>query len=169
MLRNFLEDQKSLTTLSHRPSSSTHVIDGTGLPCKETLPNPTTLDTSAALLRELARADLELWNSVKRLQYFSENPREEDELATFVALTGFGPLESLSIERWQEKTHIGMDVAIIVACVAAQMPNLKYLRIMDYTYVVCLFIPKVLLLTTAISSETAIKSPSSPSQCVSPA
>ena len=58
-----------------------------------------------------------------------------------------------------------MDVVIIVACVAAQMPNLKYLRIMDYTYLVRLFISKIplLTLTKAISSETATKSPSSPS------
>ena len=60
------------------------------------------------------------------------------------------------------------DVAIIVACIAAQMPNLKYLRIMDYAYLVRLFISKILLLTKAISSETATKSPFSPSQCVSP-
>ena len=56
-----------------------------------------------------------------------------------------------------------MEVVIIVACIAAQMPNLKYLRIMDYIYLV-----KIPLLTKAISSETATKSPSSPSQCVSP-
>ena len=68
-------------------------------------------------------------------------------MATFVALTSFGPLESLSIERWQEQTQLGMVVAIIVACVAAQMPNLKYLRIMDYTYLVRLFTPQFFLLT----------------------
>ena len=169
MLRDFLESQKSLITFSHRPSSSAHIIDGTRLPRKETLPNLATLDTSAAIVRELAQVDLEPWKSVKRLQYFLENPREEDELATFVALTSFGPLESLSIERWQEKTQVGMDVAIIAACVAAQMPNLKYLRIMDYTYPVRLSIHKILLLTKATSSETATKPPFSLSQCVSPA
>ena len=146
MLRDFLDSQKSLTTLSHRPSSSTHVTIGTRLPRTETLPNLTTLNTSAAIIRELGQADFESWESVKRLQYFSENPREEDELATFVALTSFGPLESLSIERWQEKTQAGMDVAIIVACVAAQMPNLKYLRIMDHTYLVRLFFPQNFLI-----------------------
>ena len=142
MLRDFLEGQKSLTTLPHHPSSSAHVIEGTKLPPNETLPNPTTLDSSAALAGKLAQADLELRKRVKRLQYLLENPREEDELATFVALTSVGPLESLSIEPCQEKTQVGMDVAIIAACVAAQMPTLKYLRIMDYTYLVRLFIPK---------------------------
>ena len=39
-----------------------------------------------------------------------------------------------------------MDVAIIVACVAAQMPNLKYLRIMDHTYLVRLFFPQNFLI-----------------------
>ena len=138
------------------------------LPRKETLPNLTTLNASAAIIRESAQADFESWKGVKRLQYFLENPREEDELATFVPLTSFGPSESLSIERWQEKTQLGMDVAIIVACVAAQMSSLKYLRIMDYTYLVRLFISKSPLLTKAVSSETATKYPSSPSQCVSP-
>ena len=169
MLRDFLDSQKSLTTLSHCPSSSTHVTVGTRLPRKETLPNLTTLNASAAIIRESAQADFESWKTVKRLQYFLENPREEDELATFGALTSFGPLESLSIERRQEKTQVRIDVAIIVACVAAQMPNLKYLRIMDYTYLVRSFIPKNLSLIKGISSETATKSPSSPSQCVSPA
>lgn len=71
MLNDFLESQKSLTTFSHRPSS-THVIDGTRLPHKETLPNLTTLDTSAAIVRELAQADMESWKTVKPLQYFLE-------------------------------------------------------------------------------------------------
>ena len=43
MLRDFLDSQKSLTTLSHRPSSSTHLTVGTRLPRTETLPNLTTL------------------------------------------------------------------------------------------------------------------------------
>ncbi|EDR13147.1 uncharacterized protein LACBIDRAFT_322616 [Laccaria bicolor S238N-H82] len=146
MLRDFLEGQKSLTTLSHRPSSSTHLVLGTRFPRRETLPNLTTLNTSAAIIRELAKVASEPWKSIKRLQYFLENPKEEDELATFVALTSFGPLESLSIERWQEKTQVGMDVAIIAACAAAQMPTLKYLRIMDYTCLVRLFIPSSKLL-----------------------
>ena len=120
-------------------------------------------------MRESVQADFESWKAVKRRQYFLENSREEDELATFVALTSFEPLESLSIERWQEKTQVGMDVAIIATCVAAQMSNLKYLRIMDYTYLVHLFTPQFFLLTKAISSKTATRSPSSPSQCVSPA
>ena len=75
------------------------------LPRKETLPNLTTLSAGAAIIRE-PQADFKSWRTVKRLQYFLENPREEDELATFVALTSFGPLESLSIEQWQEKTQV---------------------------------------------------------------
>ena len=44
-----------------------------------------------------------------------------------------------------------MNVAIIAACVAAQTPNPKYLKIMNYTYLVRPFTPQILLLTKAIS------------------
>ena len=57
MLRGFVEGQKSLTSFSHRPSSSVYIIDGTRLSRKETLPNLTTLDTTAAIIRELAQVD----------------------------------------------------------------------------------------------------------------
>ncbi|KIJ95238.1 hypothetical protein K443DRAFT_332773 [Laccaria amethystina LaAM-08-1] len=127
----FLETQPSLTRLSLRSSATTQILGKLQLFHEETLPNLTTLDTSAAIVRELARMSSKPWKNLKRLQYFIKT--DEDELATFRGLSSFGPLDILSIER-QEIFH--MELGFIASWVAAEVPNLKYLRIMDYTHVV---------------------------------
>ena len=132
---SFLESQPSLTMLSLRSSVTTQILEMLQLPHEETLPNLTTLDTSAAIVRELARTASKPWKNLKRLQYFIKT--DEDELATFTGLSSFGPLDSLSIERL-EKFHL--EVGFIASWVAAEIPNLKYLRIVDYACVVRLFI-----------------------------
>jgi hypothetical protein len=127
---SFLESQPSLTTLSLRSSVTPQIFERFQLRHEETLPNLTTLDTSAAIVRELARTSSKPWKNLKRLQYFIKTA--EDELLTFRGLSSFGPLDILSIEQ-QDKFRL--ELGFIASWVAAEVPNLECLRIMDYTYV----------------------------------
>lgn len=131
---SFLESQPSLAMLSLRPSVTTQILEKFQSP-HETLPNLTTLDTSAAILREFTRTASKPWKNLKRLQFFLKT--EEDELVTFIGISRFRFLDSLSIEL-QEKYFL--EVGFMTAWVSMEIPNLKYLRIVDYTCAVRLFI-----------------------------
>ncbi|KAF8714202.1 hypothetical protein AX14_012882 [Amanita brunnescens Koide BX004] len=123
MLRFFFESQPDLHTLIIRAREHES-------PKPVYLPrNLTTLDTSAAVLRSVANAS---GLRVRRLQYHMAHTRGNDELPTFVALARLShSLTTLSIIR--HGFDVGMDVAVVTACIAAQLPQLRYFRLMDNT------------------------------------
>lgn len=123
MLRFFFESQAALQTLVIRAREHES-------PKPVYLPrNLTTLDTSAAVLRSVANAS---GLRVRRLQYHMAHTRGIDELPTFVALARLShSLTTLSIVR--HGIDEGMDVAVVAACIAAQLPQLRYFRLMDNT------------------------------------
>lgn len=123
ILRSFFESQPDMQTLVMRAREHES-------PKPVYLPrNLTTLDTSAAVLRSIANAS---GLRVKRLQYHMAHARGADELPTFVALARLShSLTTLSIVR--HGIDEGMDVAVVAACIAAQLPQLRYFRLMDNT------------------------------------
>ncbi|KAK2465721.1 hypothetical protein APHAL10511_002265 [Amanita phalloides] len=123
LLRFFFESQPSMQTLVIRAREYES-------PKPVYLPrNLTTLDTSAAVLRSVANAS---GLRVRRLQYHMAQTRGVDELPTFVALARLShSLTTLSIVR--HGIDEGMDVAVVAACIAAQLPRLRYFRLMDNT------------------------------------
>ncbi|KAF8634175.1 hypothetical protein AX15_001040 [Amanita polypyramis BW_CC] len=123
MLRFFFESQLDMQTLVIRAREHES-------PKPVYLPhNLTTLDTSAAVLRSIANAS---GLRVKRLQYHMAHARGTDELPTFVALARLShSLTTLSIVR--HGIDEGMDVAVVAACIAAQLPQLRYFRLIDNT------------------------------------
>ncbi|TFK38998.1 hypothetical protein BDQ12DRAFT_682836 [Crucibulum laeve] len=128
LLVDFLKEQTELQVLSMRPKEKIIV----NLP-DDTLLNLSTIDASAAIMRDLGSG---LWNpqNVKHLQYHLWRSTDEDELRTFVALVPFARiLKSLSVQRTEAAA--GLDIAILVSCIAAQVPDLKYLRVLDYSRV----------------------------------
>ncbi|KAM6494068.1 hypothetical protein JOM56_010429 [Amanita muscaria] len=123
MLRSFFEAQSNIHTLVMRTGEHES-------PKPVYLPRSLiTLDTSAAVLRSVANAS---GMGVKRLQYHMAHARGIDELPTFVALARLShSLTTLSIER--HGMDEGMDVAVVAACIAAQLPHLRYFKLMDNT------------------------------------
>ena len=123
LLRFFFESQLDLHTLIIR-AREYESPKPVYLPC-----HLTTLDTSAAVLRSVANAS---GLRVRRLQYHMAHTRGNDELPTFVALARLShSLTTLSIVR--HGLDVGMDVAVVTACIAAQLPQLRYFRLMDNT------------------------------------
>ncbi|KAF8630971.1 hypothetical protein AX17_005327 [Amanita inopinata Kibby_2008] len=122
-LRTFFESQPEMQILVIRTRQSEQSVP-------RFLPrNITTLDTSAAVLRSVSNIP---GLQVRRLQYHMPHARGEEELPTFVALTRVSQtLTSLSIVRHGRDE--GMDVAVVAACVAAQLPHLRYFRLIDNT------------------------------------
>lgn len=95
------------------------------------LPKLKNLDSSAGVVQEFG---LDAWHhtTIERLQYSLIDSTDSEELSTFVALTQFSDtLKSLSIRR--KNGAEGLDIAVLIACVAAQLPDLKFLQILDYT------------------------------------
>ncbi|PFH53361.1 hypothetical protein AMATHDRAFT_73546 [Amanita thiersii Skay4041] len=126
-LRSFFDSQSNMQTLVLRTSTRESTLES-ALP--KLLPrNLTTLDTSAAVLRSVATSSA---MHIRRLQYHMAHARGEEELPTFVALTRLSQtLTSLSIVRHGRDE--GMDVAVVAACIAAQLPHLRYFRLIDNT------------------------------------
>jgi hypothetical protein len=99
--------------------------------CGAPLPMLKNLDCSAEVVQEFSAPSWYARN-FERLQFELMQSMAVEELATFVALSQFKTsLKSLSITR-REGQH-GLDIAVLIAYVAAQLPDIKYLRIMDYT------------------------------------
>jgi len=95
------------------------------------LPMLKNLDCSAAVVQEFSSV-LGIPRNFERLQFEFVQSTDVEELATFVALLQFkATLKSLSITRREGQN--GLDIAVLTACVAAQLPDIKYLRIIDYT------------------------------------
>ncbi|KIM35878.1 hypothetical protein M413DRAFT_324460 [Hebeloma cylindrosporum] len=95
------------------------------------LPMLRDLDCPAAVVQELSTPS---WYSsnLERLQFELVQSTDAEELATVVALSRFKDnLKSLSIMRREGQG--GLDIMVLTACVAQQLPDIKYLRIMDYT------------------------------------
>lgn len=124
LLVNFLKQQSTIETLTIGCKGNAEI-------CGAELPNLANLDSSAAVIQEFSVSS---WykRTFQRLQLGFEHSTDVEELATFVALTQFkDTLKSLSIRR--EDGGNGLDIAVLTACVAAQLPDVKYLQIMDYT------------------------------------
>ncbi|KAF8904139.1 hypothetical protein CPB84DRAFT_1960951 [Gymnopilus junonius] len=124
VLTNFLAHQPSIETLTVKCKGNAEI-------CGAALPNLANLDSSAAVVQEFSMPS---WykRNIQRLQFQFEQSTDVEELATFVALTQFkDSLKSLSIRR--NGSENGLDIAVLTACVAAQLPDIKYLRIMDHS------------------------------------
>uniref|UniRef100_A0A8H7XNT3 Uncharacterized protein n=1 Tax=Psilocybe cubensis TaxID=181762 RepID=A0A8H7XNT3_PSICU len=122
MLVGFLKSQPGITTLVLKCKDLAEI-------CDAPLPLLTTLDCSAGVVQEFSMPS---WHprKIKRLQFHLEDSTDVEELATFVALTQFSSsLKSLSIRR--RSSRHGLDLAVLTACVASQLPDIKYLRIVD--------------------------------------
>jgi len=89
-----------------------------------------TLHGSAFIIQALGMSD---WSkNIVRMHIDFTDCVVEDELKTLVLLVKFrSSLESLSVER--RDANLGLDITLFTSCIATQMPDLKYLRIMDYT------------------------------------
>ncbi|PPQ93084.1 hypothetical protein CVT25_003116 [Psilocybe cyanescens] len=122
MLVGFLKSQPGITTLIMKCKDQAEI-------CDAPLPLLSTLDCSAAVVQEFSMPS---WHprNIKRLQFHLEQSTDVEELSTFVALTQFNTsLKSLSIKR--KNSRHGLDIAVLTACVASQLPDIKYLRIVD--------------------------------------
>lgn len=131
LLVGFLRSQPSITTLVMKCKANAEIGAAP-------LPSLTTLDSSAMVVQEFSFP----WHSrkIKRLQFSLIRSTDVEELATFVALAQYhDSLRSLSIKRKDSTT--GLDIAVLTACVASQLPDIKYLRILDYSTKVRVFPP----------------------------
>ena len=124
VLVEFLRAQPTIETLGIRCRGNAGI-------CGAALPMLKNLDCSAAVVQEFSAPSWYARN-FERLQYELMQSTDVEELASFVALSQFkASLKSLSMTRREGQR--GLDIAILIACVAAQLPDIKYLRIMDYT------------------------------------
>ncbi|KDR82352.1 hypothetical protein GALMADRAFT_220356 [Galerina marginata CBS 339.88] len=124
VLVDFLKNQPAIDTLVLKCKGNAEI-------CAAPLPMLSTLDSSAAVVQEFSYPSWHKRN-IKRLQFEFVQSTDVQELATFVALTQYNKsLKSLSIRRKDSRN--GLDIAVLTACVASQLPDIKYLRIMDYT------------------------------------
>ena len=124
VLVEFLRAQPTIETLGIQCRGNAGV-------CGVPLPMLKNLDCSAAVVQEFTTVS-GIPRNFERLQFEFAQSTDVEELATFVALLQFkASLKSLSITRREGQN--GLDIAVLTACVAAQLPDIKYLRIVDYT------------------------------------
>jgi len=91
------------------------------------LPNLNTIDVSANVLRRFVSGYWEGKRPIAHIQYHLSRSSESDHISTFVVLSRFREtLTSLSLHR-----HGGFDIAIVMATVAVQLPELKFFRFID--------------------------------------
>lgn len=124
-LVGFLVQQSGIRTLVLKSSPTS------SLPAS-ILPNLTTIDTFAAIIRQIGNSAWEQDRSLQHMQYQMSHSFDDEELSTFVTLSRFSDtLTSLSIHR--VSGGLGLDIAIVAACVAAQLPELKFFQFLDDT------------------------------------
>jgi len=124
VLVEFLRAQPTIETLGIKCRGPAKI-------CGAALPMLKNLDCSAAVVQEFSAPSWYARN-FERLQFELVQSTDVEEMTTLVALSQFkASLKSLSITR-RGGQH-GLDFAVLIACVAAQLPDIKYLRIMDYT------------------------------------
>ncbi|KAF8969020.1 hypothetical protein BDZ97DRAFT_1797420 [Flammula alnicola] len=132
-VNNYFQPQVLAEFLKFQPSLETLVVKcrGPAEICDAPLPMLKNLDSSAATIQEFSTPS-SYKRKIERLQFELLQSTDVEELATFVALTRFSDtLKSLSVLRKDGQN--GLDIAVLLACVAQQLPDLKYLRIIDYT------------------------------------
>ncbi|KAJ3502898.1 hypothetical protein NLJ89_g8679 [Agrocybe chaxingu] len=125
-LAKFLRSQPTIKTLMLKNSGPAGIND---VP----MPNLRNLECSSGTLQELSMPS---WHPrrITRLEYKLDCASDVEELGTFVAVTQFAEtLKSLSIYRHSTANGRGLDVAVLAACVAAQVPDIKFLQILDRT------------------------------------
>lgn len=133
LANSYFEPGHLVRFLKHQPSIETLAIKCKGYSGLDSAPLPMlkNLDSSARVVQEFG---LDAWQrtTMERLQFSLIGSTDSEELTTFVALTPFtSTLKSLSIRR--KNGDDGLDISVLVACVATQLPDLKFLQILDYT------------------------------------
>lgn len=122
-LASFLKEQETLETLTIKCRGDAYLYNAP-------LPMLKNLDSSAQVTEEFS---MQVWmdRKIERIQYSVASTAVSDELATFIAASRFSDtLKSLSIVR---KEGHGLGIGEVVTCVGSQLPDLKFLQILDHT------------------------------------
>ncbi|KAF9005407.1 hypothetical protein BDQ17DRAFT_1540798 [Cyathus striatus] len=129
VLRNFFLQQPDIRFLDFHTKATFHCQYTCCLDLPpEGLPLLRTLKTHSCILQSFQHS---WWPAnLHHLHYDLHQSSEDEELLGIVALIRIADtLKSLSIRRTCTKG--GIDISVMAECIASQIPNLKYLRIID--------------------------------------